>query len=58
MCLRSLEIFEFFQRGDRLYASESDVYRRQILTHKDGPRAGRVKLQLTVSKNMIIFLSM
>ena len=28
-----------FQRGDRLYTSESDVCRRQILTYKDGPRA-------------------
>ena len=27
----------------RLYTSESDVYRRQILTYKDGPRA--VKIQ-------------
>ena len=27
-----------FQCGDRLYASESDVYRRQILTYKDGLR--------------------
>ena len=33
----------FFQCGDRLYTSESDVYRRQILTYKDDPRAGRVK---------------
>ena len=29
--------------GDRLYTSKSDVYRRQILTYKDGPRAERVK---------------
>ena len=28
--------------GDRLYTSESDVYRRQILTYKDGPRASHV----------------
>ena len=34
--------FQFFQRVDRLYTSESDVYRRQILTDKDGPRAKRV----------------
>ena len=27
---------------DRLYTSESDVHRRQILTYKDGPRAGKV----------------
>ena len=42
MGLRPLEIFYFFQRGDRLYTSESDVYRRQIMTYKDGPRAERV----------------
>ena len=36
-------MFYFFQSGDRLYTSESDVYRRQILTYKDGPRAERVK---------------
>ena len=28
--------------GDRLYTSESDVHRRQILTCKDGRRAERV----------------
>ena len=28
----------------RLYTSESDVYRRQILTYKDGPRAERLML--------------
>ena len=32
--------------GDRLYTSESDVYGRQILTYKDGPRAERVKIAL------------
>ena len=32
--------------GDRLYTSESDVYRRQILTYKDDPRADRVKVQV------------
>ena len=30
-------------RGDRLKSSESDVYRRQILTTKVDPRAVRVK---------------
>ena len=40
----------FFQCGDRLYASESDVYRRQILTSKDGPRAERV-----LSKQLLLF---
>ena len=31
-------IFQFFQSGDRLYTSESDVYRRQILAYRDGLR--------------------
>ena len=35
-----------FQRGDRLYMSEYDVYRRQILTYKDGLRTERVNLSL------------
>ena len=43
MGLRPLEIFLLLQRGDRLQSSESDVYRRQILTTKVGPRAVRVK---------------
>ena len=34
-----------FQGGDRLYTSESDVHRRQILTYKDGPRDERVNSQ-------------
>ena len=42
MGLWSLEIFQFFQRGDRLNTSEYDVYRRHILTYKDGPSAERV----------------
>ena len=33
-----------FQRGDRLYTSESDVCRRQILTYKDSPRTERTKI--------------
>ena len=33
----------FFQCGDRLYTSESDVYSRQILTYKNGLRAKRVE---------------
>ena len=35
MGLEPLEIFKFLQRGDRLYTSESDVYKRQIPTYKD-----------------------
>ena len=31
-------------RGDRLYTSESDVCRRQILTYKDDPRTERMKI--------------
>ena len=37
---------EPFQSGGRLYTSESDVYRRQILTYKDGPRTEIVKIFL------------
>ena len=43
MSLRPLEICQFFQREYRLHTSDSDVYRRQILTYKDGSRAERVK---------------
>ena len=44
MGLRRLEIILLLQRGDRLYTSESDVYRRQILTAKVDPRAVRVSI--------------
>ena len=40
----------FFQCGDRLYKSESDVYRRQILTYKDGPRTEKVKADSFIEK--------
>ena len=53
MCLRSLEIFYFFPCGDRLYTPESDVYRRQILTYKDGPRTERVKWSEPLKKEVI-----
>ena len=43
MELRPLEILEFFQCGNRFYTSESDVYRRHILTYKDDPRTERAK---------------
>ena len=42
MGLRPLGIFLLLQREDRLYTSESDVFRRQIPTYKDGPRAVKV----------------
>ena len=32
----------------RIYTSESDVCRRQILTYKDGPRTERIKIFLMV----------
>ena len=41
MGLRPLYFLFLFVRDD-LYTSESDVYIRQILTYKDGPRAERV----------------
>ena len=37
-----------FQRGDRLYTSESNVYRRQILTYKGGPRTEKFKIFIMV----------
>ena len=64
--IRPLEIFQFFQCGDRVYTSESDVCRRQILTYKDGPRTERFNnsysvIETTVPVNMssvlIIYLS-
>ena len=45
MGLRPLIIFHFFQCEDRLYTSESDVCRRQILTYKVCTRAEKVKDQ-------------
>ena len=39
-----LQQLEIFQRRDRLYASEADVYRRQLLTYKDGPRPESVNI--------------
>ena len=39
-------MYQPFQRVDRLYTSESDVYRRQILTYKDGPRTKRIEKNL------------
>ena len=44
MGLRPLKNFLLLQCGDRLQTSESDVYRRQILTAIVYPRAVRVKL--------------
>ena len=33
-----------FSASDRLYTSESDVCRRQILTYKDDPRTERINI--------------
>ena len=52
MGLRPLEIFLLLQCGDRLQSSESDVYRRQILTTKVDPRTVRVK-PLSVIKSFL-----
>ena len=38
--------------GGRLYTSESDVYRRQILAYKDGPRAERVNVDLALDHSL------
>ena len=46
--------FNSFSAEDRLYTSESDVYRRQILTYKDGPRNERVK---PISKTVAIIVT-
>ena len=37
MGLLIINISFFFQCVDRIYTSESDIYRRHILTYKDGP---------------------
>ena len=37
---------EPFHRDNRLYTSESDVCRRQILMYKDDPRTERIKIFL------------
>ena len=39
--------FNSFSAGTSLYTSESDVYRRQILTYKVGPHAERAKSRLS-----------
>ena len=45
MGVRPLEIFYFFQCGNRFYMSEYYIYGRQIQTYKDEHRAERVKAQ-------------
>ena len=50
MGLPPLQIFLILQCGDRLWTSESDVCRRQILTTKVYPRAVRVNPEILVHK--------
>ena len=50
MGLHPLEIFVPIQCGDRLHTSESNVYRRQILTSEDDPRTVMVKALLLETK--------
>ena len=38
--------------GDRLYSSESDVYRRQILMTKVDPRAAGAKINIILKFNV------
>ena len=50
ICYGSTVIRNILHRcGDRLYRSESDVYRRQILTYKDGPHTKRVNQDLNIN---------
>ena len=51
MGLQQLEIFSLLQCGERLKMSESDVYRRQILTTKVDPRAVRVQVYNHLNPN-------
>ena len=45
---RQKETYQPIQSGDRLYTSEYDVCRRQILTYKDGPHTEITKLFIMV----------
>ena len=41
-CDDAVIFYKPFQCVDRLYTSESDVCRRQIMTYEDGPRTERI----------------
>ena len=56
MGLWPLEICLLLQCGDRLESSESDVYRRQILTTKVDPRALRVRTWPRLVRSSIVWL--
>ena len=47
--------FTFEMKHDRHYAPESDVYRRQILTYKDGPRTEWAELSVR-TWNVVLWL--
>ena len=49
MSPRTWYIFLVLQCGNRLQTSESDVYRRQILTSKVDPRAVRVNIYIIIN---------
>ena len=45
-----------YQSGDRLLPSESDVFRRQILTAKDDPNAERFKVCHRILSRILLYL--
>ena len=49
-------VIQPFQRGNRLYTSESDVCRRQILTYKDDPRAERIEMIMYNGRKPITYV--
>ena len=46
------------QRGNRLYTSESDICRHQILTYKDDPRAEIIKIFTMTTYTLNICIKM
>ena len=44
-----ISVLVSFFSADSLSTSESDVYRRQILTYKDGPRVDKVNVLIILS---------
>ena len=53
--LRSLWLFLLFQCGDRLCTSESDVYRRQILTSQSPHCKGSLHLPFKILSKLILY---
>ena len=56
-CTNIINLVYLFSAGTVFIRSESDVYRRQILTDRDGPRAERVNhcpvVYIDVFKNIL-----